>query len=366
MKIFSNLRGSLPLRALLSGLLVAALILGLGSATRAQAADGCPGVALPSGTRPPARPAHYHCRWVGDFVWVDTNRDGVQDEGEPGIPGVTLTIERSDGKPVKNVAGETVTETKTGDDGKYSFEVLEALPEGVSYVVKVDNSQEALKPYVPTTAEQGGDRAVDSSTGEAAAVELPNNGDSDLTLDFGFVKPKVSVGDFVWVDTNGNGVQDEGEPGIPGVTLTIERSDGKPVKNVAGETVTETKTGDDGKYSFEVLEALPEGVSYVVKVDNSQDVLKPYVPTQTGQGDAANDSSNGEAKSGSLTTDGDEDLTLDFGFVKPEEPSTPAPTPPASSPESTPASTPEETTATPTVPTSQSPDKPRGLPNTGA
>ena len=366
MKIFSNLRGSLPLRALLSGLLVAALILGLGSATRAQAADGCPGVALPSGTRPPARPAHYHCRWVGDFVWVDTNRDGVQDEGEPGIPGVTLTIERSDGKPVKDVFGETVTETKTGDDGKYSFKDLEALPEGVSYVVKVDNSQEALKPYVPTTAEQGGDRAVDSSTGEAAAVELPNNGDSDLTLDFGFVKPKVSVGDFVWVDTNGNGVQDEGEPGIPGVTLTIERSDGKPVKDVFGETVTETKTGDDGKYSFKDLEALPEGVSYVVKVDNSQDVLKPYVPTQTGQGDAATDSSNGEAKSGSLTTDGDEDLTLDFGFVKPEEPSTPAPTPPASSPESTPASTPEETTATPTVPTSQSPDKPRGLPNTGA
>lgn len=39
MKIFSNLRGSLPLRALLSGLLVAALILGLGSATRAQAAN---------------------------------------------------------------------------------------------------------------------------------------------------------------------------------------------------------------------------------------------------------------------------------------------------------------------------------------
>ena len=48
---------------------------------------------------------------------------------------------------------------------------------------------------------------------------------SDLTLDFGFYQP-VTVGDFVWNDLNGNGVQDAGEPAIPGVTLTLTGTTG--------------------------------------------------------------------------------------------------------------------------------------------
>src|SRR4051812_33965544 len=35
------------------------------------------------------------------------------------------------------------------------------------------------------------------------------------------VAPPVTIGDFVWNDVNANGVQDSGEPGIPGVTLTL-------------------------------------------------------------------------------------------------------------------------------------------------
>lgn len=37
---------------------------------------------------------------VGDFVWSDTNRDGIQNDGEPGLAGVSLAISRSDGQPV--------------------------------------------------------------------------------------------------------------------------------------------------------------------------------------------------------------------------------------------------------------------------
>ena len=29
---------------------------------------------------------------VGDYEWVDSDQDGRQDPGEPGIPGVVLTI----------------------------------------------------------------------------------------------------------------------------------------------------------------------------------------------------------------------------------------------------------------------------------
>ena len=45
---------------------------------------------------------------------------------------------------------------------------------------------EALKGYVPTI-ETTGNREIDSSTWSAHSVFLPNDGDHDPTLDFGFV-----------------------------------------------------------------------------------------------------------------------------------------------------------------------------------
>lgn len=35
-----------------------------------------------------------------------------------------------------------------------------------------------------------------------------------------------NLGDFVWHDLNGNGFQDVGEPGIPGVTIRVWNDDG--------------------------------------------------------------------------------------------------------------------------------------------
>ena len=51
------------------------------------------------------------------------------------------------------------------------------------------------------------------------------------------------IGDFVWVDFNGNGIQDAGEPGIPGVTLTLRDADGSPVQSAT--------TDASGAYGFE-------------------------------------------------------------------------------------------------------------------
>ena len=56
---------------------------------------------------------------IGDFVWNDTDRDGIQDPGEPGINGVTVTL--------MNAANEVLATTTTtvgpmGRDGYYIFE----------------------------------------------------------------------------------------------------------------------------------------------------------------------------------------------------------------------------------------------------
>ncbi len=257
---------------------------------------------------------------VGDYVWEDVDRDGIQDENEPGIPGVTLVLSGPDGEPVTDVFGNPVEPVETDADGRYTFANLPVLEEGQSYTVSIDQdeSADALAPYIPTVESAGDDPAGDSSTWEASSTELLEDGDADPTLDFGFVRPMVSVGDYVWVDTDGDGVQDEGEPGIPGVTLVLTGPDGEPVTDVFGHVVEPTVTDEDGRYTFAGLPVLEEGQSYTVAIDRdaSAEALAPYVPTVEGAGDDPSvDSSTWTATSVSLTVDGDRDPTLDFGFV---------------------------------------------------
>ncbi|MBN3585883.1 hypothetical protein JYB64_26180, partial [Algoriphagus aestuarii] len=90
-------------------------------------------------------------------------------------------------------------------------------------------SADVLEPFLPTVAEAGGDRALDSSTWFAESSGLTQDGERDPTLDFGFVRPMVSVGDYVWEDVDRDGLQGEGEPGIPGVVLVLTGPDGEPV-----------------------------------------------------------------------------------------------------------------------------------------
>ena len=72
-------------------------------------------------------------------------------------------------------------------------------------------------------------------------------------VDFGY-RNTGSVGDRVWLDTNGNGVQDAGEAGINGVTVQL--LDG------ANNVVATATTSGDGNYTFDNLAA----GTYTVKV----------------------------------------------------------------------------------------------------
>lgn len=66
---------------------------------------------------------------VGDYVWFDSDRDGVQDANEDGIKSVTLTLTGPDGKPVTDVFGNPrVKPVKTDENGHYLFENLPVLP----------------------------------------------------------------------------------------------------------------------------------------------------------------------------------------------------------------------------------------------
>ncbi|WP_261165783.1 SdrD B-like domain-containing protein [Microbacterium sp. Marseille-Q6965] len=264
---------------------------------------------------------------IGDVVWIDENRDGLQDEGEPALPGVTVEL--------RTEAGALVGTTVTDEEGRYLFD---DLAEGV-YQVRFTLTEQQRRLYeftLPTAGDAASDSDADPATGLTALIALgPDNPGLtaeyphaalkathgiDPTWDAG-VLPKlwVEVGDLVWIDENRDGRQSTGEPGIPGVVLTIVGPDGKPVTDVHGQPVGPQKTDENGRYLFTGLPVLQEGESYTVSIDRdaSADALAGLLPTLSGIGDRAGDSSEWSAASRGLTMDRDQDLTLDFGFVRP-------------------------------------------------
>jgi protocatechuate 3,4-dioxygenase beta subunit len=145
---------------------------------------------------------------LGDFVFEDIDADGIQDAGEPGIPGVTVTLLDENGRPT----GATTT---TNFSGFYSFTNL--VPG--TYVVEFSEPAN----FGPSPANQGGDDTADSdadpNTGRTGLIML-ESGENDTTNDAGFIRD-ASLGDLVFQDNNQNGIQDAGESGVPGVTVTL-------------------------------------------------------------------------------------------------------------------------------------------------
>ncbi|WP_353290992.1 SdrD B-like domain-containing protein, partial [Streptococcus uberis] len=125
-------------------------------------------------------------------------------------------------------------------------------------------------------------------------------GSDNPTIDSGFVKEVHTIGDTVWEDTNKDGIQDAGEPGIPGVTVTLTNPD--------GTTVT-TTTDANGHYEFTDL---PNG-DYTVTFETPNG----YTPTTSNTGDDTKDSDGQVVK---VTVAGSDNPTIDSGFVKVEQP----------------------------------------------
>jgi hypothetical protein len=111
---------------------------------------------------------------LGDFVWDDLNEDGIQDSGEPGIPGVTVWLFQGCG------ASGPITSTTTDSNGEYLFADLDPG----DYFVKFD----LPSGYTFSPQDQGSNDAVDSdadqSTGMTVCTTL-DAGENDMTWDAG-------------------------------------------------------------------------------------------------------------------------------------------------------------------------------------
>lgn len=191
---------------------------------------------------------------LGDLVWLDLNRDGVQDANETGwpdtphkkgVPGVAVSLFTFD--------GALVDTTTTDTSGIYRF--TELIP-GYYYVqFAIPNGYE-LTVQDAAAATDIFDSDVALATLQTAIITI-TSGEHNPTLDMGLYLagnlPPAAIGDFVWYDNDRDGIQDEGETGVPGVTVVLYRDD--------GTAVATTKTDSTGFYEFN---SLPVGDYYLV------------------------------------------------------------------------------------------------------
>ena len=179
---------------------------------------------------------NYQTSVIGNRVWFDTDRNGVQDVGESGAAGVTVKL-------LGGSTSETVLATTTTNaQGIYAFT---GLAKG-TYKVQFT----ALDGYNFTTANVGNDNSDSDAdaTGLTGPIVLADNV-TDLSNDAGLVlnaAPPLtgSIGNFVWLD-DGDGIQESGESGLADIRVDLYLPD--------GTYVTSQTTDADGHYSFDGL-----------------------------------------------------------------------------------------------------------------
>ena len=170
---------------------------------------------------------------IGDTVWFDANGDGIENSSEVGFSGVDVTLVWFGPDGLEGTGDDVTQATTTDADGNYLFD---NLPEG-DYRVTVD----------PFTLPAGLAQTFDidgTTTADTSLVTLDSLNPSNLDQDFGYTGVG-SLGDTVWLDLDASGtaIADTGEPGIPGVDVTIVWT------NPQGADATYTVTTDsDGMY----------------------------------------------------------------------------------------------------------------------
>ena len=186
------------------------------------------------------------------------------------------------------VDGPAIATTETDANGFYQFTGLEVALAGdpgnnTQYIVRVDVNDVDLGtcnvPVPPTEYNP----------------PLDSDNPDDPDNDFAFVEQLATVGDRVWFDIDGDGVQDAGEGGVPNVTVNLTDCSG----NVLATDVTD----GNGNYLFDGLAA----GTYCVVIDET---TLPDNVAQTFEKDGSLDGDTQQPLNA-----GDEVLDVDFGYV---------------------------------------------------
>ena len=225
---------------------------------------------------------------IGDLVWHDSNRDGIQGAGETGLADVQVNL--------FSEFGVLLDSTRTSAGGNFSF-----LAAPGSYYLEFV----APAAYAFTLANQGANPALDSDadpvTGQTPVFTL--SASHNLTLDAGLYQTG-SLGDRMWYDRNYNGQQDNGETGVADAGVFLYDAE----QSLVDVQITDA----DGLFAFS---GLPAGV-YVIQFE-LPDGYAFTTPRLAGNAamDSDADPDTGQTPVLTMTT-GANDMTWDAGLVR--------------------------------------------------
>ena len=235
---------------------------------------------------------------LGDRVWIDSDRDGIQDPNEIGVEGVVVQLCAAGPDGLFDTADDATPITTTTDaNGHYIFDGL--TPD--AYVVKIPDSNFAAGAPLEDLTQFGDpdhfgetDVTAGNNDNRSTAPVIIGPGDVLLNVDFGFDDDDAapilgSIGDRVWLDEDNSADAADGdksasplETPISGVSVSlISDTNGDGVWTPSGadgvlgtaddEPIIGTDlTDSEGCYLFE---GLPLEESYIVYVNDTNNVL---------------------------------------------------------------------------------------------
>ncbi len=234
---------------------------------------------------------------IGDYVWLDLDRDGLQEPGETPLQGVTVSLVDAD--------GVVLATTTTDSTGNYTFDSSDGLTAGTAHWLTFDPTTTVTPlpgDFEPSdlteTQRDAGLRDANDSDVAGGFILLvsPEAGTTDHTFDAGYTLPPLEyrIGSLVWEDLDNDGVAEPDETPIPGVSVELLDADG----NVVDTTTTDA----DGEYVFDGLAA----DDYRVRVPGGQAPLDGLVTSGTPTTDADNgvDNDNNGVATGADFTSG--------------------------------------------------------------
>jgi uncharacterized repeat protein (TIGR01451 family) len=259
---------------------------------------------------------------LGDFVWVDANDDGIQNDGptgvndvfmqlfQPGVDGVPGTIDDVE------IATTITSDSPTSTPGWYLFPGLAPA----TYFVRMTRPPNFDIAQRDTTAD-----ANDSDSdplGNSHAVTLGSN-EQNLTVDFGLVATALaSAGNYVWFDRNADGIQNEpASSGINGVTVHLYLDDGDNIAEPGGDDLLSatTVTADDvyTRPGYYIFEGLVPGLPYFIQfVDPASATGR--TTSNAGSDDTVDSDMDANGATPVFTLAADEhNPTFDAGFIAP-------------------------------------------------
>ena len=170
----------------------------------------------------------------------------------------------------------------------------------------------SFAPYVfEFSITEGQTRFLTAFYGQYPAPEIPIKGDCQVRQGL-FTQTGALLGNRVWLDTNKNGIQDPGEPGIGGICVNLY--------DASGQLLDKTSTDSNGYYGFNVKAGSSYSVQFVKPA--YLDFTRPNVGDENHDSDV--DPGSGRTPGIQL---GSDNLLVDAGMIPNAEYAPPTPDP---------------------------------------